>query len=140
MSTPHHASVSLIAALTEAKIPVANHEFIGQMTRAVGIVEYRVVAQPGKPYVIAKRRDGRRDLHIYYGATNGFDSEDEVVRVAGDAVGRGKSGSRKGTWYVLHPVNEARPALSPSQTDRREADICQCGMQRSLTGVCDSCD
>ena len=140
MSTPHLTSASLIAALTKAEIPAANHEFIQQMTRAVGIVGYRVVEQPGKPYVIATRRDGLRDLHIYHGATNGFASEDEVIRIAGDAVGRRESGSRKGTWCVLHPVNQARPAGKRSQNDRREADICGCGMQRSLTGVCDSCD
>ncbi|HET7668439.1 MAG TPA: hypothetical protein VFK56_20710 [Mycobacterium sp.] len=140
MSAPHRTSTSVIAALSEVKIPAANHEFIERMTRAVGIVGYRVVEQPGKPYVIATRRDGQRELHIYYGATNGFDSEDEVVRIAGDAVGRGKSASRKGTWYVLHPVNQARPAGKRSQGDRPEAAICDCGMQRSLTGVCDSCD
>ena len=140
MSTPHQTTASLIAALSEAKIPAANHEFIEQMTRAVGIVGYRVVEQPGKPYVIAMRRDGQRDLHIYYGATNGFGSEDEVVRIAGDAVGRGESRSRKGTWYVLHPVNHARPAGKRPRPDRREAAICDCGMQLSLTGVCDSCD
>ena len=107
---------------------------------AVGIVGYRVVEQPGKPYVIATRRDGLRDLHIYHGATNGCSSEDEVIRIAGDAVGRRESGSRKGTWCVLHPVNQARPAGKRSKNDRRDAGICGCGMQRSLTGVCDSCD
>jgi hypothetical protein len=140
MSTSHWRSAPLIAALNKAEIPAPNHEFIQQMAGAVGIVGYRVVDQPGKPYVIATRRDGLRDLHIYYGATNGFATEDEAIRIAGDAVGRGESGSRKGTWYVLHPVNQARPAGKRSQNDRREADICGCGMQRSLTGVCGSCD
>jgi hypothetical protein len=133
-------SASLISALKQARIPAANHDFIEQLARVVGIVGYRVVERPGKPYVIATRRDGQRDLHIYYGATNGFDSEDEVVRIAGNAVGRGKSGSRKGTWFVLHPVNQARPAGKRSHNAPREAAICDCGMQLSLTGVCGSCD
>lgn len=79
----------LISALSEARIPVENHEFIREITDAVGVNSYRVVDQAGKPNVVAKRHDGTCDLHIYYGATNGFASEDETVRVAPHAVGRG---------------------------------------------------
>lgn len=137
---PNPPSESLIAALSHARIPAANHEFIRQLTDAAGADGYRVVDQPGKPYVIATRSNGSRDLHIYYGATNGFTSEDEVINIAGSEMGRGESGSRKGTWYVLHPVNEARAGGERGQDVRRTAAFCECGMQLSLTGECASCD
>ena len=126
--------------MSAARIPPANYEFIREIANAVGTDGYRVVDQRGKPYVIATRRDGLRDLHIYYGATNGFYSEDEVIRIAGDEADRRASGSRKGTWCVEHPVNESRPPGPRSRDVRREGTRCDCGMQRSVTGVCGSCD
>jgi len=137
--TPNPSSESLVAALSQARIPAANHEFIRQITNAAGIESYRVVEQPGKPYVIATRGNGLRDLHIYYGATNGFSSEYEVIGLAGREMDRGESSSRKGTWYVLHPVNDARVGGERSRDVRRAAAFCECGMQLSLTGVCSSC-
>ena len=125
--------------MAKARIPAANHDFIRRLTAAVGIAEYRAVVRPDKPYVVAKRRDGGRDLHIYYGYTNGFESHDEIIRFAGsDAVGR--PSSRKGTWYVEHPDNRVHSRADRSRSVRRQADFCQCGMQLSVTGVCDSCD
>ncbi|MCA4725798.1 hypothetical protein [Mycolicibacterium fortuitum] len=132
--------LSLAAALSAAGIPSANHDFIRMFTDAVGIDRYRYVDQAGKPYVVATRRDGLRDLYIYYGATNGFYSEDEVIRLAGDEADRRPSGSRKGTWCVEHPVNNSRPPGPQARNVRREGALCECGMQRSLTGVCGSCD
>ncbi|MBV5246750.1 MULTISPECIES: hypothetical protein [Mycolicibacterium] len=140
MTTSDSLSISLTAALSSARVPAANYEFIREMTDAVGIAHYRFVDQPGKPYVIATRRDGLRDLHIYYGATNGFYSEDDIVRIFGDEADRRLSGSRKGTWCVIHPVHQSRPPGAPSRDVRREGTLCDCGMQRSLTGVCGSCD
>lgn len=140
MRTSDQTSSALIAALSEARIPVENHEFIRQITNAAGVDGYRAVDQTGKPYVIATRPDGLRDLHIYYGGTNGFTTEDEAIRIAGGDVDRGLSGSRKGTWFVLHPVNQARIGDERSRNIRRQSTYCECGMQLSLTGVCDSCD
>lgn len=130
---------SLIAALSQARIPAANHEFIRSITNTAGVAGYRVVDQRGKPYVIATRSNGLRDLHIYYGATSGFASEDEVISIAGAEMGRGESGTRKGTWYVLHPVNEARVGGERGRDVRRAGMFCTCGMQLSLTGVCANC-
>lgn len=138
MSTPDETSHSLVAALSEARIPAENHEFIRDVINAVGIERFHVVDQAGKPYVLATRSDGRRDLRIYYGATNGFASEDETFQIAPHAVGRGPS-SRKGTWYVLHPINRARIGGERSHSVRRKATYCDCGMELSLTGVCGSC-
>lgn len=138
MYTADRQSESLLAALAKAKIPSENHEFIRKFA-AIGIARYRTVDQADKPYVVASRRDGLPDLHIYYGYTNGFTSEDEIVRIAGNEVGRSPS-SRKGTWYVEHPTNRVRVGSERSRDVRREAGFCACGMQLSLTGECASCD
>jgi hypothetical protein len=139
MTTVDQQSDSLLAALTKARIPVENHAFIRRFTTAVGITGYRVVENSSKSHVVASRRDSLPDLHIAYGYTTGFVSEEEIVRVAGNGAGRAPS-SRKGTWYVKHPTNEVRPGGERSVSVRREAGLCGCGMQLSLTGECDSCD
>lgn len=139
MNTSNETSDSLIAALSAAGIPAENHALIREITNAAGIAGYRVVHNIGKSYVVATRRDSGRALHIEYGATNGFDSEDEAVRMAPNAVDRGPS-SRKGTWYVLHPVNQARVGGERSRDVRRKPAFCACGMELSLTGACGSCD
>lgn len=139
MATPEQTSDSLLAALGKARIPTENHDFIRRLTDAVGIVEYFAIDSSDKPYVVAKRRDGRPDLHIFYGYTTGFVSEDEGVRMAGGG-GACRPSSRKGTWYVEHPVNNIRPGTERSRDIRRQAPFCTCGMQLSLTGVCPSCD
>jgi hypothetical protein len=128
---------SLRGALSKAQIPAANHEFIRRFTSAVGITDYSVV-EAGKTYIRATRREGGPDLHIHRGYTTGFTSEEEAVGVAGGAV-RGAS-SRKGTWYVEHPVTKVRPGSTRSASVRREGAFCDCGMQLSLTGICSNCD
>lgn len=105
MITDDQASESLTEALAQARIPVANHEFIRHIAGAIGIAAYDTIATASKTYIRAKRRDGLQDLHIHYGYTNGF-SEEEIERVAGSAA-RAPS-SRAGTWYVRHPVNQVR--------------------------------
>jgi hypothetical protein len=139
MTTANQSSDSLLGALAKAFIPTENHEFIQRFTTAIGIIEYRSVESADKPYVKATRRDGSPDLHIYYGYTTGFLSEEEIVRVAGDGAGR-KPTSPKGTWYVEHPTNQVRPGSARSRDVRREAGFCGCGLQLSLTGVCVNCD
>jgi hypothetical protein len=130
---------SLLAAMAKARIPTGNHQFIRRFTAAIGITEYRAVVRANKPYVIAKRRDGLPDLHIYHGYTTGFTTEQELVGAADSGAERGPS-SRKGTWYVEHPENRVRPSSRRSSDVRREGSFCGCGMQRSLTGVCANCD
>ena len=130
---------SLIAAMAKARIPIENHQFIRRLTAAIGITEYRAVVRASKPYVIAKRRDGLPDLHIYHGYTTGFTTEQELVAVADSGAEHGPS-ARKGTWYVEHPENRVRPGAKRSADVRREGKFCGCGMQLSLTGVCVNCD
>jgi exonuclease III len=138
-TTPDASSDSLLAALTNARIPAENHAFIRRFTTAMGIASYQAVVTSDKPHVKATRRDGLPDLHIYYGYTTGFTSEDEIVLVAGSGAERAPS-SRKGTWYVAHPTNQVRHSGERSRSVRREAGYCECGMQLSLTGVCSNCD
>ena len=131
-------SDSLIAALSKARIPAENHPFIQRLAQAIGIAGCRVV-DGAQSYVAAKRRDGHPDLHIYYGYTTGFLSEDEAVRAAGSGVERSRS-SRKGFWYVAHPITRVRPGSERARDVHRNAGFCDCGMQLSMTGVCDYCD
>jgi len=131
------AAESLIEALSQAGIPSENHKFIRDITNAIGIVEYRTIVYPSKTYIRARRRDGRPDLHIAWGYTNGF-AEEELIRIASGAT-RGPS-SRNGTWYVEHPVTRVHSGGEHSGSTRREAGFCDCGMQLSLTGACASCD
>jgi hypothetical protein len=123
MTTADQPSDSLLEAMAKARIPAENHEFIRRVTTAIGIAEYRAVVRP------------------YYGYTNGFTSEHEIVRIAGSGAERARS-SRKGTWYVEHPTNRVRLGGEGerSRDIRREAGFCSCGMQLSLTGVCGNCD
>lgn len=139
MTPADEPSDSLLGALTKARIPVENHGFIRRVTTAIGIAEYHALLNTDKPYVNARRHDGLPDLHIYYGYTTGFISEDEAVRVAGSGADRAPS-SRKGTWSITHPTNQVRPGSERSHDVRREAGFCECGMQLSLTGVCASCN
>jgi hypothetical protein len=137
MAAGNQAPESLTEALAKAQIPSENHDFIRQMTNAVGISAYYAVVTTGKTYIKAVRRDGHRDLHISYGYTNGF-SEEEAIRIA-EGVPRGAS-SRKGTWYVEHPLTKVRAGSVRSLDKRREGAFCPCGIQLSLTGACANCD
>lgn len=137
MTTHNHPSESLNAAVSAAGIPSANHDFIRMVTDAVGIDRYRYVDQADKPYVIATRRDGLRDLHIYYVATNGLYSEVEVIRIAGDgAAGPAARGMEPGAWSIrltraclLAPVTllkaaendrDGRDRVPPAPTSTKE--------------------
>lgn len=140
MTTADEPSDSLLAALTQARIPADNHEFIRRMTTAIGIAGYRAVVKPDKPYVKAERLDGRRELHIYYGYTNGFASKDEIVSATGSEAGSGLS-TRKPTWFVKHPVTNVNPGGERSLSVGREAHKCGgCHQLMPLTGICDNCD
>jgi hypothetical protein len=131
-------SDSLVEALNKARIPSDNHAFIRRITTGLGITDFRTVERADKPYVVAKRDDGR-DLHIYYGYTVGFTSEGELVDVLGSGAQPKPSSSPKGTWWVEHPVNKVYDGSERSRDRRREAGFCQCGIQLSLTGECGHC-
>jgi len=131
------ASDSLTSALSKAKIPSVNHGFIRSVTSAIGIAGYDVV-EASKTYIRATRRDGLPDLHIYYGYTTGFTTREELVGIAEGAIHAPKSSAD--AWWVEHPETKVRPASTRAADVRREAAFCDCGMQKSVTGVCSSCD
>jgi hypothetical protein len=132
---------SLLKALTDVRIPVENHNFIRRIVNVIGIAEIRAVPRSDKGYIRAIRRDGLPDLHIYFGYTTGFASEQEVIRAAGRGQGRGRSNSQQGTWYVEHPTNRIHHGGEDRARDvRRPAAFCRCGMELSVTGICASCD
>jgi hypothetical protein len=139
VTTAEHPPESLLAAMARARIPAEDHQFIRRVTAAIGIAEYKAVISPDKPYIVAKRRDGLPDLHIYDGYTTGFSTEQEIAGVADSGTGRGPS-ERKGTWYVEHPKSRVRISTKRSADVRREGNFCHCGMQLSLTGICVNCD
>ena len=139
VTTAEQPPDSLLAAMAKARIPADDHQFIRRVTAAIGIAEYRAVLSADKPYIVAKRRDGLPDLHIYHGYTTGFITEQEIAGVADRGAGRGPS-SRKGTWYVEHLESRVRLGGMRSGDVRREGRFCTCGMQLSLTGVCVNCD
>ena len=127
VTTAEQPPESLLAAMAKAHIPTEHHQFIRRVAAAIGIAEYRAVVSPDKPYIVAKRRDGLPDLHIYHGYTTGFITEQEIAGVADRGAGRGPS-SRTGTWYVEHPESRVRLGSKRSADVRREGRFCTCGM------------
>lgn len=139
MTAVDDSTEALTSALAKARVPAANHDFIRRFTSAIGIARYQTMSvDTTKPYVLATRHDRLPPLHIHYGFTSGFVTEAEIVRAAGADVTRAPS-SRKGTWYVAHPINQIRPRGDQVKDRRREAGFCSCGMQLSLAGNCDYC-
>ena len=133
---------SLISALTAARITTDNFAFIRRLTNEVGITSYQVVDLSDRSYVEAARRDGLPALHIYWGYTTGFTTQEEAARIGVGLAATGPSGRPKGTWYVTHPVNNVRVGGEVVRKVKREGGICQkgCGEQLPLTGVCGNCD
>lgn len=129
---------SLIAALRKAGIS-GNHGFIARLVGCVGITDYEARDNPSKPYVIATRRDGGRALHIFHGYTMGFTSREEIQRFLGDTA-LPEYDDKSGVWWVRHPDNQIREGGTRATDTRRVAGFCPCGMQLSLTGICDYCD
>lgn len=128
---------SLIDALTQAGIPAENHSFIRSIIDAVGVSEVIAATNVDQRYVLATRRNGGRPLRIYYGYTTGFDSKEEIIAILGDTASPTHS---KTGWWVPHPENRIYSGSERARTKKREANFCDCGMQRSLTGACPSCD
>jgi hypothetical protein len=101
MGTEQHARrryASLDDALRSKDYPEENFEFIRQFTAHIGIEAYLETSG----YIKAIRRDGGEPLRIYYGGTNGFASEEEVLAACGHAR-HGMSQERPGLWRVDHP-------------------------------------
>ena len=136
--TPRPRFDALERVLAERQMPLENQRFLRPVVAAIGIAQYELTAS----YIKAIRADGGPDLHIYYGYTGGFVSEQEVVDAVGDRADRWLYAQRD-LWSVGHPVNKIRTeggsrsgGSGPVQTP-----VCPtCFIQLPATGVCDSCE
>ncbi|GAA3930101.1 hypothetical protein [Microbacterium soli] len=151
---------SLAEALRAHRIPVENHEFIGAVVDAVGIISF---IDRGR-YIEALRREGAA-LHIGRTYINGF-SEQEQILVGGRALPLIPSEGRAPYFYVDQPSAlpsasvaarrtagtrsaRTRPAVKPASAPRarratppqeRDYGVCDvCFMVRGAAGTC-GCD
>ncbi|MGV9713670.1 hypothetical protein ACWDTI_23755 [Gordonia sp. NPDC003424] len=142
MCTTDDHTESLASALTKARFPVDNHEFIRHITDTIGISDYRFVDDGDKRYIAAIRRDGRGELRIHYGFTNRFVDEDEARRVGAGADMIRESSQPGGGWMVSHPEHGDLDRRTGGRRAQRESRLCPngCGFQLTASGLCPGCD
>lgn len=127
---------SLEDALRDRHLPVENQAFVRTLLSALDVEGY--FERSG--YIKVTRAGGGPAIAIHYGYSNGFRSEDEIVRAVGD-VERWPSARGKGLWGVAHPTNRPHSGGGGTKRDRLELGTCTtCGMQLPATGKCDYCD
>lgn len=126
---------SLTQALTNQGIPIENWHLIQRVVTRVGISSYESTTG----YLKATRDDGGPDLHIYYGYTGGFISEDEILEAVGD-VDRWLY-EKRNLWSVGHPLNRSRGGgTSQLGEDSKPRPVCpDCFLTVPATGKCDGC-
>ncbi|MGO2747006.1 hypothetical protein [Microbacterium sp.] len=127
---------SLDQALQSFRVPLENHALIRRFVETVGISALYQTSG----YIKAVRSGGGPDLHIAYGWSGGFISEDEVIDVAGD-VHRWES-SRKGLWGITHPANRGSASAGASSSrEHRDYGTCpECFMTFHANGSCGCSD
>ena len=128
--------------------PAANQELIRRIVDgidAAGFVGYST-------YFRVERRGGSPALEVHPGYTNGFRTEQEIVRRLGDEVERWPSRRFHGAWGVTHPVAAPVLASGPKRAPRAargprasepEAPpkVCDtCFMVLPMSGVCQNCE
>lgn len=132
--------------------PMANRDLIRAIydsTDVDGIVGFG-------DYFQFKRRGGYPALEVHPGYTNGFRTEQDVTRRAGDSVPRWPSRRFHGAWGIDHPVDggkstarSTRTAGSATKRPSRKAPavpekpkpVCMtCFLELPSTGVCSSCE
>ena len=136
--TPRPRFDALERVLAERQMPLENQRFLRPVVAAIGIAQYELTAS----YIKAIRADGGPDLHIYYGYTGGFVSEQEVVDAVGDRADRWLYAQRD-LWSVEHPVNKIRTegGRGSGGSGSVQTSVCPtCFIQLPATGVCDSCE
>ena len=129
VTTAEQPPDSLLAAMAKARIPADNHQFIRRITAAIGIAEYRAIVSPDKPYIVAKRRDGLPDLHIYRGYTTGFITEQESPASPTRAPGADPVREREPGMSSTRRVGCASAASVPAMFGAREGfahAVCSC--------------
>lgn len=134
---PERQYASLAHALQAHQIPKENHTFIQRFCEEVRVTS---VHERGT-YIKAQRSDGGPALQINFGWTNGFRSEEEARRAAGDHAKYWPSRRGTGQWGVDHPVHKAR--LNPAKPKATRTDFGTCPvhfLRLPATGVCNDCE
>ena len=132
---------SLDEALQRHGVPPENQAVVRRIAEnadVTGYVGYRT-------YFKLERR-GSAALEVHAGYTNGFRSEADVQRLAGE-LPRWPSRRFHGAWGVTHPVARKLPTAAPKRESTRRpaapervAAVCPtCFMEMPLTGVCPNC-
>jgi hypothetical protein len=139
---------SLEEAFQRHGTPAANRELIRRIVDgidAAGFVGYST-------HFRIERRGGSPALEVHPGYTNGFRTEQEIVRRLGDDVERWPSRRFHGAWGVTHPVAAPAPAAKPARAPRAASPraasapeeppkVCPtCFMVLPMSGVCQNCD
>lgn len=135
---------SLDDAFARYGIPVGNRALIQRIhdnagaSRLIGFSDYFRI----------ERRGGGPALEVHRSYTNGFRSEQDAKKSAGDAP-RWPSRRLHGSWGVDHPeigrVEEpparkrAAPVRRPTVPERQAAVCPNCFLEIPATGVCSSC-
>ncbi|KQO98511.1 hypothetical protein ASF30_10645 [Leifsonia sp. Leaf264] len=127
---------TLQEAFQQHRRSFANQQFLAPIAEKFDAAGY----SGRSAYIKVSRRDGGPALEIHAGYTNGFASEDEIVRIFGD-VERWHSGRGTGLWGVTHPDHGSpRNGTGRSTKDKRYGGECPtCGAVLPLSGTCDFC-
>lgn len=141
---------SLDEAFQRYRTPTVNQALIRRIAERAGassLVGYRT-------YFRMERSSGGPALEVHPGYTNGFRSESDAARLAGDAE-RWSSRRFHGAWGVTHPEKGAEPVVATparrssaaprapraARQPERVAAVCPtCFMELPATGVCAVCD
>lgn len=137
MSNPRRVYASLTEALTAYQVPVENHSLVKRICAHLGIE--RFVEGPAG-YFKGIRPDGDLDLHIAFGYTNGFASEEEARAAAGEGAVLSPSSRGRGRWYAEHPTNQIGDQGGGEPRRQRDFGVCDtCQMALPASGECDNC-
>lgn len=129
-------SLPLRVALQRSNLSLRNQAFLAALDQHIDISETLLRGS----YIKVSRRSEGSALQIHSGYTNGFRSEDEIVRTFGD-VERWPSQRFDGAWGVTHPDHGApRSDNSGSQQSRQQVACPHCFTLMALSGVCGSCE
>lgn len=141
---------SLDEAFRAHGTPPANQALIRRIVEgidAAGYVGYST-------HFRIERRGGSPALEVHPGYTNGFRTEQEIIRRLGPDVERWPSRRFHGAWGVSHPAAAPQPPASrrsaaparSSRSPRASAPevapaVCPtCFMVLPVSGVCQNCD
>jgi hypothetical protein len=115
-------------------VPRENRDFIAHICERIGVERFVPIASDG--YLKAIRRDGRADLRIHPGYTNGFLSQEEARSVTGSDANVWES-ARKGLWGVSHPVNQIGQGSGVRSKKERDYGLCPHNLALPASGVCE---